>query len=79
MDHCIDYVDAFTVAVTARLPHGIRQAVREAYSAGVSREDLLKALEVSEKAAEIPSQLVAFAILAIWSIAPEDRASHTIP
>ncbi len=73
--HPMVFLTSVTAAVAAREPHAIEQAIREAQTAGASREDLLGALEFAWRLARVPGSLVAFAYAAIQTaFAAEDGA-----
>ncbi len=78
MDTRIAPLTAFTEAITSGQAHLFEQAVKAAYAAGASREDLLRAVEIGRCLAEVPGPFLAQAYAAVhawyWMVAR--RAVH---
>lgn len=51
----VSHIAAFAEAVAAGHPHRFAQAVKAAYAAGTSREDLLAAVDINRQFAEVPA------------------------
>jgi len=69
---------AFIEALAADQPHLFEQAVKAAYKVGASREDLLAAVEIARRRAEIPAATLshAYATVHAWHWLAARRMEH---